>query len=408
MRRESSERRSSCARNSDVKNAWRVAGMRLSVLSLVERLEIAPDLIVEVARDLLARDRVLHRLAVLADDPQVLEPRGHAAAASGQVGVVAVLAAAPRLAFDADVVGVGPQTLGRLALRRAAPASARHEPLAFAEVLVLRTRAVAPGAVAAPAATIALASPAQALARALRFVHRPHLVQGLLHGVEGAVGLASLERLHALHRIPAPVGAALATEPLHLLEKLAELLWRDLIRPEAAGERLRFAVHHLVLVVREIGLEVGQAVDLLEHPQALVALLHEAVEVRSLARQRGVLEDRREIAGRAGTAAAGALGEVALLEGRALGLILRKGPRRLLEHRRARALLALLLARRQRPRPQRRSRAPRSLSRPSTAEPPRPRRRPRRPRARRSTPPGDDGPPRECAGGARRSLGTQS
>src|SRR5439155_11533192 len=103
----------------------------------------------------------------------------------------------------------------------------------------------------------------------------------------------------------------------------------------------------LVLVVREIGLEVGQAVDLLEHPEPLVALLHEAVEVRPLARQRGVLEDRREIAGRAGAAAARTLGEVALLEGRALGLILRERPRRLLEHRRARALLALLLARRQ-------------------------------------------------------------
>src|SRR5215475_12441395 len=111
-RRESSDRRSSCARNSEVKNAWRVAGIRCSVLSFVERLEVAPDLIVEVAWDLLPRDRVLHRLPVLADDPEVLEARGHAAAASGQVGVVAILAAAARLALDADVVGRAPQSLG--------------------------------------------------------------------------------------------------------------------------------------------------------------------------------------------------------------------------------------------------------------------------------------------------------
>src|SRR5205823_14160587 len=47
VRRESSARRSSCARNSEEKGAERVVGMRLP---LVERLEVVPDLVVIVAR----------------------------------------------------------------------------------------------------------------------------------------------------------------------------------------------------------------------------------------------------------------------------------------------------------------------------------------------------------------------
>src|SRR5262245_10875962 len=298
---------------------------RRSFLALVEWLEVARGLIVDVTRDLLPRVRFLHLLAILADDSQVLEPRAHAAAAPGQVGVVAVLSAAPRLALDADVVGRGTQPLARLTFRRVAPSLPGHQALAFTEVLVFRPHPVATRPVASPAAAIALAPAAQPFSRPLRFVHRPHLVEGPLHGVEGPVGLAPLERLHALRRVAAPVVAALAAEPLHLLEQLAQLLRRDLIRPEAAGQRLRLAKHHLVLIVREIGLEVRQAVDLLEHPEALVALLHEAVEVGPLARQRGVLEDRREVAGRGGAGAAGALGEVTLLEGCALGLVLGDG-----------------------------------------------------------------------------------
>src|SRR5205807_338475 len=114
----------------DASLAWRSA--------LVERLEVVSDLIVEVAGHLLPRDRVLHRLAVLSDDSEVLKPRGHAAAAPGQVRVLAFLAALARLPLDADVEGIGAQTLGRFALGRAAPAVAGHESLTLAEIAPLR------------------------------------------------------------------------------------------------------------------------------------------------------------------------------------------------------------------------------------------------------------------------------
>src|SRR5881628_1799707 len=117
----------------------------------------------KVPRDLLPGDRVLHRLPVLPDDPQVLEPRGHAAAAPRQVGVVPVLTAPARLALDADVVGAGAQPLRRLALRGAAPASARHESLALAEVLVLGTHPVTAGAVPPTPAPIVLSTPRRPL-----------------------------------------------------------------------------------------------------------------------------------------------------------------------------------------------------------------------------------------------------
>src|SRR5262249_19793095 len=152
----------------------------------------------------------------------------------------------------ADVVGRGAKALGRLALGRVAPTPAGHEPFTLAEVLVFRTRAVATSPVAPAAAAIALAPPAQVFPRPLRFVHRPHLVESPLHRVGGAVWLASLDRLHAFHRAAAPVVAAFSAEPLHLLEELTQLLRRDLVRPQAAGQRLRFAEHHLVLVVREV------------------------------------------------------------------------------------------------------------------------------------------------------------
>src|SRR5258705_4593945 len=315
----------------------------LSVRSaLVERLEVVADLIVEVARHLLTRDRVLHRLAVLADDAEVLKARGHGAAPSGQVGIVAVLAALPRLPLHAHVERVGAEALGGLALRVPAPAFAGHEPLAFAEILVLWTHAVAACAVFASPAALGLAPAAQALAGALRLVHRAHLVERFLHRLHGPIALAALERLHAFHGVAAPVATALATEALHLLEELTQLLGRDLIRAEAAGQRLRLAVDHLVLAVREVRLEIRHAVRLLEHAEPLVALLHEAVEVGARVGERGVLEDRRQIAGGRGAAAAGTLGEVALLEGRPLERVLGELARRFLEHGRARPLLALL------------------------------------------------------------------
>src|SRR5213592_5031849 len=100
-------------------------------LALVERLEVVPDLVVIVARHLLARDRVLHHLAVLPDDPEVHEARRHLACPAGEVRVVALLLAATRFALDADVVRTGAEPSRRVALRHGAPSLARQEPLAL-------------------------------------------------------------------------------------------------------------------------------------------------------------------------------------------------------------------------------------------------------------------------------------
>src|SRR5882724_2400885 len=145
----------------------------------------------EVARHRLAGDRVLHHLAVLADDPEVLQPRAHLAAPPRQVRVVAVLAPAPRLTLDADVVGIGAQAAGSLALGRAAAALAGQQALTLAEVLVFRTAAVA--------------AALEVLARAPRLVLRAHLVERALHGLHRAVGLAAFHRLHALGGVALPV-----------------------------------------------------------------------------------------------------------------------------------------------------------------------------------------------------------
>ena len=78
------------------------------------------------------------------------------------------------------------------------------------------------------------------------------------------------------------------------------------------------------------------------------ALLQETVEVRSRARERRVLEDRREIARRGAGGARRTLGEVPLLEARALERVLGERPGALFEHRGLRPLFVrLLLARRQ-------------------------------------------------------------
>src|SRR5207247_581782 len=60
-------------------------------------------------------------------------------------------------------------------------------------------------------------------------------------------------------------------------------------------------------------LEIRQPVDLLQHPDALVALLQEGVEVGRLPAERGVLENRRQITGLALASRAQAGDEVALL-----------------------------------------------------------------------------------------------
>src|SRR5215470_3119176 len=122
-------------------------GRRTARLSLVERLEVIPDLGVVVAWDLLPRNRVLHRLPILSDDAHVRESRRHLAGATRHVRVVAVLLALARFSFDADVVGAGAQPLRRLALRRRALSPAGEQPFALSEVLVFRT-ALAASAVA--------------------------------------------------------------------------------------------------------------------------------------------------------------------------------------------------------------------------------------------------------------------
>src|SRR5260370_1302265 len=177
-------------------------------------------------------------------------------------------------------------------------------------------------------AALPLAPAAQALARALGFVLGAHLVERALHGLEGAIGLAPLERLHPLGGVAGPA-AALAPEALHLLEELAQLLRRD-VRAEPAQQRLRLAEDHRVLRGREVRLEVGQPVHLLEELQPVVAPFEESAEVGARARERGVLEDRREVAGR-GAGAAWALREVPLLEGRTLQRVPGARPRALLE-----------------------------------------------------------------------------
>src|SRR5213082_2175790 len=86
------------------------------MLTLVEGLEVVPDLVVVVAWNLLSRDRVFHQLPVLPDDAEVLQARGHLPTAARQVGVVAVLPSAARLTLDAHVEGVGAEPRGRLTL----------------------------------------------------------------------------------------------------------------------------------------------------------------------------------------------------------------------------------------------------------------------------------------------------
>src|SRR3989442_13594805 len=113
----------------------------------------------------------------------------------------------------------------------------------------------------------------------------------------------------------APV-AALAAQPLHLLQQLLELLRRDLVGTQAAREGLGLAEDHLVLARREVRREVGQAVHLLEQLEPLVAALEEAVEVGSLRAERGVLEHRGEVAGRARRRGPPARLELAPPEGR--------------------------------------------------------------------------------------------
>src|SRR5262245_9571640 len=128
-----------------------------------------------VARHLLARDGVLHHLAILADDAQIAETRAHLPAAAGHVRIVSVLLALARFALHADVVRVGAQPLARIALGRGALALAGQEALALTEVLLVRPAARAAATVAA-ARGVTLAPAAQVLAAAALLLHGAHLV----------------------------------------------------------------------------------------------------------------------------------------------------------------------------------------------------------------------------------------
>src|ERR1700730_4026142 len=181
-------------------------------LSLVQRLEVLLHLPVIVARDLLAGDVLFHLLAVLPEHPEVLQPRGHLAAASDHVGVDAFLSPRTRFALDADVVRVGAETLGGIALGAAALALARQRALALGEVAVVTRPAPLPPVTAPAAAPLVLAPAAQAFAVASLLLHGAELVERALPGFHGAVGLALLERLHSLPEIPLVARIALTAE----------------------------------------------------------------------------------------------------------------------------------------------------------------------------------------------------
>src|SRR2546427_2592759 len=158
---------------------------------LIQRLEVVLDLRVVVARDGFPGDGIFHELAILADDAEIVEARGHRSSTTRHVRVVAVLPSAARLALDADVVRRRRKAPARLALRRGAPPLARQQPLALAEVLAL-TAAFAAAAVPARAAALAVAAAPHALAPALRLFLGAHLVERLLHGLHRPVRLTAL------------------------------------------------------------------------------------------------------------------------------------------------------------------------------------------------------------------------
>src|SRR5262245_5288851 len=74
-RREIRANRSSWARNSGESRSCPVRTDVATPLLLVQGLEVLLHLRLEVPRDLLARDRLLHHLAVLPEDAQVLQAR---------------------------------------------------------------------------------------------------------------------------------------------------------------------------------------------------------------------------------------------------------------------------------------------------------------------------------------------
>src|SRR5713226_4334573 len=152
-RRESSVSRSSWVRKSADSSSCpeRTVG---TALFLIQRLEVLLHLSLEVARHLLARDRLFHHLPVLPQHAHVLHARGHLGAPAHHVGVDALLASRPRLALHAHVEGVAPEPPGGIALRGPALAPAGQQALALREVALVAGAARMSGA-AVPAAPVA-------------------------------------------------------------------------------------------------------------------------------------------------------------------------------------------------------------------------------------------------------------
>src|SRR5262245_43466070 len=226
-RRDSRASRSSWARNSaDSSGVPRTIVLTKTGGSpLVERLEVLLDVRLVVARHLLPRDGLLHHLPVLAHDAEVLHAGRHVRALAEEVGVVALLAARARFALDAHVERVDPETLRRIALGAPALAATRQAPLALRPLALLARPAALPAVAAARAAPpVALSAAPEGLAVAALLLELAHLVEGPLHRLHRAVGLAPLERFHALGDVAAHgvLATALAPEPLHLVEELAE------------------------------------------------------------------------------------------------------------------------------------------------------------------------------------------
>src|SRR6266850_1849223 len=301
-RRESRVRRSSWVRKSVDSNSWPARAMA-TPLFLIQRLEVLLHLALEVARHLLARDGLLHHLPVLPQHAHVLHARRHLRAAAEHVGVDPLLATRTGLALHAHVERIATQARGGVALRGPALAAARQQPLALREIAL-----VARPALALAAFVPALVAPPVALAPALERLAVPaplllgaHLVQRPLHGLHRLVALATLEGFHPFVDVARPIAPPaprliLPPEPIHLLQQLAQLLRRNLlIGIETAAQGLGLLEHHPGLVLREVALEIRQPVHLLQHPQPVVALLEEGVEIGSAAGQRGVLEDGGEI-----------------------------------------------------------------------------------------------------------------
>src|SRR3990172_11017685 len=314
VRRDSSVHRSSWARKSGDSSSCPARAVG-TTLFLIQRLEVLLHLPLEVARHLLPGDGFLHHLLVLPGDAKVLQPGGHRAAPPDHVRIEPVLLAGPRLALDADVVGRAAQPPRRIALGRAALAAPRQEPLTLGEVAVV-ARPLLPAAAVASAlpAPLVLAPATQPLAVPALALHAPHLGQRALHGRHGLVGLPALEGIHTVEDVAAPVvGTALAPEALHLLEQLAELVRRD-AGIESPAQGLGFLEDDAALALGEVALQVRQPVDLLQHADALVALLEEGVEVGRPPAQRRVLEHGREIARGARSAGADPGHQVALLD----------------------------------------------------------------------------------------------